>query len=197
MQKLRHLDLFSGIGGFALGLSWTGGFETVGFVEIEPFCQEVLRKHWPEVPIHDDITTFKGDEFGTVDIITGGFPCQPFSRSGKRRGKEDDRFLWPEMFRVIENSRPSWVIGENVADFDGVELDEALSDLECIGYQTQPIEIPACGVDAPHKRRRCWILAHTQGKRWESIHKKHRVFQAEDKNCTRPSRCSWPKSRGG
>src|SRR5687768_10176530 len=108
---LRHLDLFSGIGGFALAARMVGGYETVAFCEIEPYCQAVLRKHWPGVPIYDDVRSVRGVG---CDVITGGFPCQPFSQAGKRMGREDDRALWPEYRRVIEDSGAAWVIGENV-----------------------------------------------------------------------------------
>ena len=107
---MRVLDLFSGVGGFSLGLE-AAGMETVAFCEREPFCQAVLRKHWPDVPIHDDITQLDGKAYrGTVELVCGGFPCQPFSVAGKRRGAEDDRALWPEMLRVIREVQPTWVL---------------------------------------------------------------------------------------
>lgn len=109
------LDLFSGIGGFSYGLEMTGGFKTVAFCEIDPFCQKVLRKHWPSVPIFEDIKELHREDISeTIDIIVGGFPCQPVSVAGKRKGTEDNRWLWPEMFRVIKEFKPTWVIGENV-----------------------------------------------------------------------------------
>ena len=105
-----HLDLFSGIGGFALAAKWAG-YETIQFVEIDPFCHKVLKKHWPDVPIHSDIKTFDVTKYnGSIDLITGGFPCQPYSVAGKRLGKADDRALWPEMLRIISEIRPAWVI---------------------------------------------------------------------------------------
>lgn len=161
---MRMLDLFSGIGGFSLAASWAG-IETVAFCEKEPFCQNVLHKHWPEVPIVNDIYELRGDEFGAIDIISGGFPCQPFSFAGKREGKEDDRHLWPEMLRVIETAKPTWVLGENVAGIISLALDDVLSDLERIGYSTQAFVIPACAVDAPHRRDRVWIVAHAENGR--------------------------------
>ena len=112
---LRVLDLFSGIGGFSLGLERTGGFETVAFCEIDPFCRQVLAKHWPDVPIHEDVRSLNGDAIGPVDVVCGGYPCQPFSLAGKRAGQEDDRHLWPEMYRIMDELRPAWFIGENVA----------------------------------------------------------------------------------
>ncbi len=121
MQKLKVLDLFSGIGGFSLGLERTGGFETVAFCEIDPFCQKVLNKHWPEVPIFEDVRTLEYE--GSVDVICGGFPCQPFSTAGKRKGTEDDRHLWPAMLELVKTHRPAWFIGENVAGLISMELE--------------------------------------------------------------------------
>jgi len=168
---MRHLDLFSGIGGFALAARWMN-WETVQFVEIDKFCQQVLKKHWPNVPIHDDIKTFDGTKFrGTVDIVTGGFPCQPFSTAGKRKGKADDRYLWPEMLRVITEVRPTFIVAENVPGIIGLALDQVLTDLEEEGYwnyidrqgrkKIAPLIIPACGVNAPHRRDRVWIVAYS------------------------------------
>ena len=164
MPKFRHLDLFSGIGGFALAASWVWGeqHEIVSFCEIEKFPQKVLKKHWPDVPIHDDIKTMKGDQYGRINLLTGGFPCQPYSVAGKQRGSKDDRALWPEMFRIIKEARPHWIIGENVAGFINMGLDDLLSDLESKGYETTAFIIPACGVDAKHKRDRIFIVAHSK-----------------------------------
>ncbi len=162
MNKLRVLDLFSGIGGFSLGLEMTGGFETVAFCEIEPFAQKVLRKHWPDVPIYDDVRSLDAARFGTVDCVTGGYPCQPFSLAGKRGGEKDDRHLWPEMHRLVASIRPRWVVAENVVGHIGMGLDQVLSDLEGEGYTCWPVVIPACAVDAPHRRDRVWIIAHTE-----------------------------------
>ena len=158
VSKLRVLDLFSGIGGFSLGLERTGGFETVGFCEIDPFCRQVLAKHWPDVPIHEDVRTLEHD--GPVDVICGGYPCQPFSLAGNRRGTEDDRHLWPEMHRLVVKHRPTWVLGENVAGHISMGLDQVLSDLENEGYACRVFVIPACAVDAPHRRDRAWIMAY-------------------------------------
>ena len=164
-ENLKVLDLFSGIGGFSLGLERTGGFETVAFCEIDPFCRRVLAKHWPGVPIHEDIRKVTGVQ-GTIDVICGGFPRQPWSLAGKRAGTEDDRNLWPEMWRLIAEFRPRWVIGENVPGFDdaaGLGLDNMLSDLEGLNYQVAPpFEIPACAVDAKHKRARLWIVGNAR-----------------------------------
>lgn len=158
MNEPKHLDLFSGIGGFAIAARWAG-FETVGFCDNEPFSQSVLKKHWPRVPIHSDIREVRGELYAGVSVLTGGFPCQPFSVAGKQRGKEDDRYLWPEMLRVIQEARPTWIIGENVAGIVGMALDQVCFDLEAESYEVEPIIIPACGVDAPHRRNRVWIIA--------------------------------------
>lgn len=166
-EKLKVLDLFSGIGGFSLGLERTGGFETVAFCEIDPFCQKVLKKNWPDVPIYNDVRTLDHD--GPIDVITGGYPCQPFSTAGKRKGADDDRHLWPAMFRLVQKHRPAWVIGENVAGHISMGLDNVLADLEGEGYAARAFVIPACAVDAPHRRDRVWVVAHSQsaGKRRE------------------------------
>jgi site-specific DNA-cytosine methylase len=209
---MNVLDLFSGIGGFSLGLQ-RAGFTTVQFVEIDPFCQKVLNKNFPGVPIHDDIKTFHwpiadtgclrqeiskeqtagieqcaeattyteseqthateqrglyaescGEDRTRIDLICGGFPCQPFSCAGKRKGTEDDRFLWPEMLRVISEVQPAWVIAENVGGLysqqDGMVFGQVLSDLEAQGYEVQPFLIPACAVNAPHRRDRWWFIAN-------------------------------------
>ena len=157
---MRVLDLFSGIGGFSLGLE-SVGMETVAFCEMDAFCQKVLKKHWPNVPIHSDIKELDGNEYrGAVELICGGFPCQPFSVAGEQRGAEDDRALWPEMLRVICEVQPTWVIGENVSGIINMELDNVLSDLEAEGYAAQTFVLPACSVDAKHRRDRVWIVAH-------------------------------------
>lgn len=160
---MRVLDLFSGIGGFSLGLE-RAGMQTVAFCEIDPFCQKVLKKHWPNVPIFNDIRTLDYD--GKVDLVCGGFPCQPFSSAGKRKGKEDNRDLWPEMFRIVQRYKPTWVIGENVAGFVNMELERTATDLESEGYEVQAFLIPACAVGAPHQRNRIWIVAHADSK-WQ------------------------------
>ena len=159
-MKLRVLDLFSGIGGFSLGLERTGGFEAVAFCEIEEFPRKVLRKHWPDIPIHRDVRELRGADVGPVDVICGGYPCQPFSTAGKRRGAEDDRHLWPEYRRLVEELRPDWVIGENVAGHISMGLDDVLSDLEALGYACRAFVVPACAVGAPHRRDRVWIVGH-------------------------------------
>ena len=156
---MKVLDLFSGIGGFSLGLE-RAGMETAAFCEIDPFCREVLKKHWPDVPIYEDVRKLKGGEIA-ADIICGGYPCQPFSLAGKRQGKEDDRHLWPEVARLLSEIRPRWFIGENVAGHISLGLDDVLSDLEGQGYDAQTFIIPACSVKAPHRRDRVWVVAHS------------------------------------
>ena len=159
---MRVLDLFSGIGGFSLGLE-RAGMETVAFCEYDKKAQLVLKKHWPDVPIFDDVRKLNGKQFEgqTIDLICGGFPCQPFSVAGKQRGEEDDRHLWPEYFRLIQEIRPRWVIGENVAGLINLGLDQVLSDLESESYSRQTLVIPACAVNAPHRRDRVWIVANS------------------------------------
>ena len=159
---LKTLDLFSGIGGFALSLEATGFFETTCFVEQEPYCQAVLRHHWPRTPILGDIKNVTRPDLPdpNPDLICGGFPCQPYSQAGLQKGKADPRHLWPEMFRLIRECRPSWVIGENVIGITKLGLDEVLNDLENEGYATRTFNIPACATGAPHLRQRLWIIAH-------------------------------------
>jgi len=162
---MNHLDLFSGIGGFALAARWAG-INTVAFCEIEPFAQKVLKKNFPSVPVFSDICKLKRSDINeSVDIITGGFPCQPFSVAGRKKGTKDDRDLWPEMFRIIKEFQPNWVIGENVANFVNMAFQRTKTHLESEGYEVQPLIIPACGVNAPHKRDRVWIVAHSDSKR--------------------------------
>jgi DNA (cytosine-5)-methyltransferase 1 len=158
---MKVLDLFSGIGGFSLGLE-RAGMETVAFCEIDPFCQKVLKKHWPDVPIFEDVRELDYD--GPVDLICGGYPCQPFSTAGKRKGEEDDRHLWPAMFNLIKKHRPAWVIGENVAGHINMGLDNVLSDLGNENYATRAFVLPACSINAPHRRDRVWIVANSKGK---------------------------------
>ena len=194
---MRVLDLFSGIGGFSLGLE-SVGMETVAFCEMDAFCQKVLKKHWPNVPIHSDIKELDGNEYrGAVELICGGFPCQPFSVAGEQRGAEDDRALWPEMLRVIREVQPTWVIGENVSGIINMELDNVLSDLEAEGYAAQTFVLPACSVDAKHRRDRVWIVAHAnrQGEPDESerVAERERVL-AHPSGQSRRSRRVHPES---
>jgi DNA (cytosine-5)-methyltransferase 1 len=163
-MKLKLLDLFSGIGGFSLGLESTGYFETIGFVEKDEFCQKVLKKNFNNIPIESEVRNVKGDSY-KADIITGGFPCQPFSVAGKRRGTEDDRYLWDETIRVIRECKPRWFIGENVEGIinisEGKVLQQIQKDLEAEGFEVQCVVIPASGIGAWHQRKRVWIIANS------------------------------------
>ena len=162
---LSHVDLFSGIGGFALAARWCG-LRTIAFAEVDAFASRVLAKHWPCVPNLGDVRNVGAQAIREpVWLLTGGFPCQPFSVSGKRRGAEDDRALWPEMRRAITELRPDWVLGENVAGIIGMELDNVLADLAGCGYATRVFDIPAVACDARHLRRRVWIVAHAESVR--------------------------------
>jgi DNA (cytosine-5)-methyltransferase 1 len=192
---MNHASLFTGIGGFDLAAEWMG-WENAFQVEIDPFCQKVLTKNFPNVTKYGDIKEFDGTKYrGTIDIISGGFPCQPFSVAGKQRGNSDDRYLWPEMLRVIREVKPTWVVGENVSGIANVFQYESTTELEgktfytkedaetCLnginertgenilqvvmdglqteGYEVQTFIIPACGVNAPHRRDRIWVVAHS------------------------------------
>lgn len=161
---MTHGSLFSGIGGFDLAAEWAGWTNAFN-CEIDPFCRRVLKYHFPNAERYEDI---KKSDFSKwrdrIDVLTGGFPCQPFSLAGKRKGTDDDRYLWPAMLGVIRTVRPRWVVGENVYGIvnwsEGVVFDTVCSDLEAEGYEVQPYIIPACGVGAPHRRDRCWFVAH-------------------------------------
>ena len=158
---IKVLDVCSGIGGFSLGLEATGSFETVAFCEVDKFCCKILNKHWPNVPIYDDLKELGNEPKRIIqefDLLCGGIPCQPFSQAGNRKGKEDDRHLWPYVFEIIKSKKPTWVIIENVAGFVNMALDDVCLDLETENYSTQPYVIPACGIEAPHRRDRVWII---------------------------------------
>ena len=163
---LTHFSLFSGIGGLDLAAEWAG-FQTVGQVEKGDYANKILGKHWPNVPRWEDIkdvTIHTVREAGiehAPTVLSGGFPCQPFSCAGQRRGAEDDRYLWPEMLRVVQELRPAWVIGENVAGIINMALDDVCSDLESAGYSCRAFVVPAAGVGAPHMRDRVFVVAHS------------------------------------
>ena len=166
---MKTLDLFSGIGGFSLGLE-RAGFETVAFCEIDKYCQKVIKKFWDK-KIYNDVKEItkqklKSDGIEFPEIITGGFPCQPFSIAGARKGTDDNRHLWPEMFRIIKEFKPRWVIGENVRGIiniqDGMVFENVFTDLEGEGYEVRAFNIPAAAVGAPHKRERIWIVANAR-----------------------------------
>ena len=188
----QHLDLFSGIGGFSLGLEATGEFETVAFCDYDPFCQKVLRKHWENVPIYGDIKELtyeklKANGINNIDIITGGYPCQPFSVAGNKKGEQDPRHLWPEYFRLVKECRPTWVIGENVGGHIKLGLDTVLKDLESEGYSTRTFSISAASIGANHKRERVWIVAHSTT---------HRSFNESKRNFGSLGEESKEKERG-
>ena len=166
---MTHGSLFSGIGGFELAARWCG-FTNVFSCEIEPFNRRVLHHHFPESEMHDDIKEMDATQYyGRVDIISGGFPCQPYSVAGKRLGKEDERHLWPEMLRIIREVAPAYVVGENVRGLvnwsTGMVFEEVCSDLEAEGYDVQPFILPAAGVGAPHKRDRIFFVAYSNDRR--------------------------------
>lgn len=179
--KFKHGSLFSGIGGFDLAAEWMG-WENVFHCEWNEFCKRLLKYYWPNAISYDDIT--KTDftiHRGTIDVLTGGFPCQPYSLAGKRKGKEDERHLWPEMLRAIREISPTYIVGENVYGLvnwnGGLVFHEVQTDLENEGYEVQPVILPACSVNAPHKRERIWFVAYSGNKRcnnwsdnWEKRH---------------------------
>ena len=161
---MKHGSLFSGIGGFDLAAQWMG-WENVFHVERDPFCRKVLAHHFPESQSFDDVKTFDATPFrGRLRVLSGGFPCQPFSAAGKRAGTSDDRYLWPEMFRIIREACPTYVVAENVRGLiswnDGMVLDTVCADLEGEGYEVLPVVLGAASVNAPHRRDRIWIVAH-------------------------------------
>ena len=158
---MKVLDLFSGIGGFSLGLEWAG-MSTVAMCEKDPYCRKILAKHWPDLTIHEDIRNLDGKEYrNSIDLVAGGFPCQPFSVAGKRKGTDDDRHLWPEMLRVIKEAKPKWVIGENVFGFINMALDDVQADLEREHYEVRKFVLPAVAVDAKHRRDRIFLVAYS------------------------------------
>lgn len=182
---MNALELFAGIGGIALA-EQMAGINVIGLSEIEDFPCKVLQKNFPTIPILRDVRKINkqslrsaGIDPKTINIISGGFPCQPFSVAGKRKGKKDDRDLWPEMFRIIKEIRPSWVVGENVANFANMELDRTLSNLEGEGYETRSFILPACAVGAPHQRYRIFIVANSIGFRCR------RMDKSQEERCFR------------
>ena len=188
---MNHIGLFEGIGGFSLAARWMG-WDTIAWCEWNPFCQKVLNYHFPKAKQHGDITTTDFTIYrGQCDILTGGFPCQPYSVAGKRLGKEDERHLWPEMLRAIREIQPRWVVGENVRGLTnwngGMVFDEVQADLEAIGYEVLPFLLPACAVNAPHRRDRIWFIAYANSSSTRpsgksgSIESNWRVYHDEPK----------------
>ena len=171
---LKVLDLFSGLGGFSLGLERTGCFKTTAFCDNNKYSRLLLQKHWKGVKIYNDVREINKEQLESdgiqfPDIITGGFPCQPFSVAGKQKGTSDDRHLWPEMFRIIKEFTPRWIIGENVKGLTNIEkgmvFESVCTDLEGEGYEVRAFNIPAAGVGAPHRRERIWIVASLEDSR--------------------------------
>lgn len=181
---MTHGSLFSGIGGFDLAARWAG-WTNLFNCEIDPFCQTVLACHFPDAKQYSDIRSTNFTFWrGLIDVLSGGFPCQPFSLAGKRKGTEDDRHLWPEMLRAIREISPHWVVGENVLGIvnwsDGLVFEQACVDLEAQGYEVQPYVLPACSVDAPHLRYRTWFVAHRTDARAEDVQRgKDRVLSEQ------------------
>ena len=182
MMKL--LDLFSGIGGFSLGMEATKKIKTIAFCEKDEFCRKVLKKHWSNIKQYNDIRSINGKEIA-ADIVSGGFPCQPFSVAGKRKGTEDDRYLWDEMLRVITEVKPRWVVGENVQGIinidNGLVLRQVQTDLEAQGFQVQCFIIPASGIGAWHRRNRVWILAHSNDNGSSAISSENNVANSNSR----------------
>jgi DNA (cytosine-5)-methyltransferase 1 len=179
---LKLLDLFSGIGGFSLGMEATKRIKTIAFVEKDKFCRKVLSKNFKNIPIEEDIRNVKGSNY-TANIVSGGFPCQPFSVAGKQRGKDDDRYLWDETIRVVAETKPRWFVGENVEGLvninNGLVLRQVQDDLEKEGFQVQCLIIPASGIGAWHQRKRVWIIAHSDSNR--NSNEKSRSYGEKEK----------------
>lgn len=164
---MKVLSLFAGIGGFDLGFE-RAGMNVVAQCEIDPWCQKILNKHWPEVPIYEDVKNLSkeklnDDGIGSIDLICGGYPCQPFSLAGQRQGANDNRHLWPEVFRLVKSIRPKFCVFENVYGHISMGYDQVASELEAVGYKTESFVIPSCAVGLPHKRERLWIVAYDGG----------------------------------
>jgi len=173
---MKHGSLFSGIGGFDLAAEWAG-WENIFHCEWNPFGQRVLKHYWPNAESFTDITKTDFTKYAnTIDILTGGFPCQPYSVAGKRKGKEDDRHLWPEMLRAIREIKPRYIVGENVSGLvswdRGLVFEEVQTDLEAEGYKVQAVLLPACAVDAPHRRDRVWFVAYSASNGYDAESKK-------------------------
>lgn len=168
-SDICHASLFTGIGGFDLAAQWVG-WKNIFQVEKDKWCRELLSKRFAASKRYEDIKNFSGHEYyGKIDVISGGFPCQPFSVAGKRRGEADDRYLWDEMLRVVQNVKPPWIVVENVGGFSSLGLDKSLSDLENCGYSTETFIIPACAVNARHTRSRIYIAAYSDRERLQRV----------------------------
>ncbi len=161
---MKHVDLFSGIGGFTLAAHWAG-FETVCFCEADDERRAFLQRRWPGIPIYDDINTFPAERYIGPAILTAGVPCQPVSLAGKRKGAADDRWLWPQALAAVSTIQPAWVLFENPPGIEGMGLAGIVAALEAEGYEVGVVDIPACAVSAPHIRHRYWIVAHSDSGR--------------------------------
>ncbi len=178
-------SLFAGIGGFELGLERTGGFKTEWQVEIDPFCQRVLAKHWPDVRRWDDVRTFPPPGEWGVDVVIGGFPCQPISHAGEQRGSEDSRWLWPQIARIVGILRPGFVLLENVSGLLGRGFDAVLGDLAALGFDAEWSIVSACSVGAPHMRRRLFVIAYANEVMGPT---RVRIHESNDRQRTIPTR---------
>ena len=185
---LRHFDVCSGIGGFSLGFRWAALSEPVAFCEIDPYCQKVLAKNFPNIPIFNDVKELVNDRPESTrtipdhDILTSGYPCQPFSVAGQRRGEEDERNIWRFVFKIVKRKHPTWCVFENVYGHIAMGLDQVLHDMESEGYSTQTFVVPACGLNAPHKRDRLWIvcnLADTESEGLQGLDKRSPTISTE------------------
>ena len=203
---LKHVDIFSGIGGFPLGFEWAGLSEPSMFCEIDPWCRQVLGKHWPTVPITNDVKELANDPENLVpdcDILTGGYPCQPFSVAGKQKAHEDDRHLWPYLYQIITRKRPTYAVLENVYGHIGLGLDTVLLDLEAEGYTTRTFVVPACSVNAPHRRDRLWIVAHSDGKGLEgrkdsrNFAEEGQIYNEQSTRCSNRTTVAYSDSQRG
>jgi len=197
-RQMKHGSLFSGIGGFDLAAQWME-WENVFHCEMNPFGQQVLAHHFPNSKLHEDVTTFPASDYiGRIDILTGGFPCQPYSTAGKRMGKEDERHLWPAMLDVIRVIQPTWVVGENVRGISswngGLVFEEVCADLEACGYSVQPFILPACAVNAPHRRDRVWFVAHATNSRAKRVRRARTDAVCEFTDATHADNRSRPRN---
>ena len=187
-KMLRHFEVCSGSGGFSLGFRWAALSEPVAFCEIDPYCQKVLAKNFPNIPIFNDVKELVNDRPESTrtipdhDILTSGYPCQPFSVAGQRRGEEDERNIWRFVFEIVKRKHPTWCVFENVYGHIAMGLDQVLHDMESEGYTTQTFVVPACGLNAPHKRDRLWIvcnLADTESEGLQGLDKRSPTISAE------------------
>lgn len=189
---LKHVDLCSGIGGFALGFEWAGLSQPILFCDTDEWCRKVLNKHWPDVPIANDVKDLANDptQIPDCDILTAGYPCQPFSLAGKQKGTEDDRHIWPYIHQIVAHKRPAWCIFENVYGHVTLGLDQVLLDLECEGYASRAFVVPAASVDAPHRRDRVWIVGNAKHNGQFATTVRRSTLQASNDNEERPDTSS-------